>query len=83
MARTLPEHEEIGRIVASLLGSPHCPPSLQASLKSHLAELYQGADLTRPEIVRVIYPYLVAPAEDGADSSHDQADGNAPAQPAW
>jgi hypothetical protein len=67
MAVTLPEHEEIGRMVASLLSSPHCPPTLRAALKNHLAELYNEADLTQPEIVRLIYAHLVAPSKRAAD----------------
>jgi hypothetical protein len=50
-----------GNLLAAMLEHTHCPTVIRAAINSHLMEVYQQADLTRPDIIRVLYA-MVAPA---------------------
>jgi hypothetical protein len=68
---------EVGNLMASLLASPHCPSTVREAINAHLNNVYERADLTKPDIVRMLYhllasqeaPQAVAPATAVADKS--------------
>ncbi len=55
-----PEHQEIANALATLLASSHCPQALRQQIEDYLTNFYQHVNLMNPEIVRTIYPYLLA-----------------------
>ncbi len=69
-----PEHQEIADALATLLASPHCPQTLRRQIENYLANFYQHVDLLNPEIVRAIYPCLLAimMSETGTDTAEEE-----------
>ncbi len=61
-------YEEVGSLMASLLASSQCPSSVREAIVAHLNGIYQQSDLTRPEMVRLLY-HLLAPAAATADNN--------------
>jgi hypothetical protein len=51
---------EVGNLMASLLASPNCPETVRAAIVEHLNSVYQRANLTRPDLVRLLYHRLAA-----------------------
>ncbi|MFN0124993.1 MAG: hypothetical protein ACKV2V_31195 [Blastocatellia bacterium] len=70
------EHAEISNSIVALLRSPNCPPELSRQLRAYVAGLFHKADLTRPEIVQAILPFVLA--EDEAARTAAAAPPDAP-----
>ncbi|MFN7944037.1 MAG: hypothetical protein U0Z53_01575 [Blastocatellia bacterium] len=67
-------YEEVGGLMASLLASPQCPSSVREAIVAHLNSLYQKSDLTRPDMVRLLYHLLAPEAAPTATGNNDQHD---------
>jgi hypothetical protein len=60
MTNTHSAYQEVGDLLAAMLENPHCPAGVRESVVEHLSGLYSRVNLTRPEVVRLLYPHLIA-----------------------
>ncbi|HWQ35176.1 MAG TPA: hypothetical protein VNQ79_20190 [Blastocatellia bacterium] len=60
---------EVGNLMASLLASPQCPETVRKAIVEHLNSVYERANLTRPDLVRLLYHHLAADLAAPAQSA--------------
>jgi hypothetical protein len=53
-------YAEVGGLLAAMLENPQAPAAVREAVVAHLDGLLTRANLMRPDVVRMIYPHLVA-----------------------
>jgi hypothetical protein len=70
-------YAEVGGLLAAMLENPQAPAAVREAVVAHLDGLLTRANLMRPDVVRMIYPHLVAAdvahAAPGANGGGDNA----------
>lgn len=82
MSDNLSAYTEVGSLLAAVLENPHSPAGVREAVVAHIDGLLTRANLMRPDVVRAIYPYLIAAdisqaAQKGAGTSADAAEAEA------
>jgi hypothetical protein len=80
MADNHSAYAEVGGLLAAMLENPQAPAAVREAVVAHLDGLLERTNLMRPEVVRMIYPYLVAadisqtaPGANGAGAAEAEA----------